>query len=217
MKTTKNVEYGIIALVYVAQTNGRPVSVKDIAAETGIPNALLSKIFQSFAKAKLVISVQGKGGGYMLARKPNKISLIDIYRALSEQIAVASDEIKLRIYGEAFDKLQSKVEKIFYETKLSDLIKNYKEKIMKHLNEILQNKITFFKFMSKKFPVKYKSNIFLRDVQFAIKDYFDKKKIKLSYTDTENMAKELMKNLVENGEAEQLTEKSWEFLIKLED
>jgi hypothetical protein len=71
--------------------------------------------------------------------------------------------------------------------------------------------------MSKKFPVKYKSNIFLRDVQFAIKDYFDQKNVKLSYTETENMAKELMKTLVDAGEAEQLTEKSWEFLIKLED
>ncbi len=85
------------------------------------------------------------------------------------------------------------------------------------MNEILQNKISFFKFMSKKFPVKYKSNIFLRDVQFAIKDYFDQKNVKLSYTETENMAKELMKTLVDAGEAEQLTEKSWEFLIKLED
>ncbi len=217
MKITRNVEYGIIALTYVAQNKGEFVSVKDAARETQIPGALLAKIFQRLAKADLLVSAKGKRGGYALALPPSKIRLIDVFRSLSEPIKIVSEETKRRAYSETFAKLQSEVERIFYETKLSDLIKNYKEKIMKHLNEIVQNKTTFFKFMSKKFPVKYKSNIFLRDVQFAIKDYFDQRNVKLSYTETENMAKELMKNLVDAGEAEQLTEKSWEFLLKLED
>ncbi len=217
MKITKNVEYGIIALAYVAQNSDGYVSVKNAARETQIPRALLAKIFQSFAKAELLVSVKGKRGGYKLSVAPEKIRLIDIFNSLSEPIRVASDETKMRAYADAFDEVQNEIEKVFYKTKLSDLIKNYKEKIMKHLDEILQNKARFFNFMSKKFPVKYKSNIFLRDVQFAIKDYFDQKNVKLSYTETENMAKALMENMVKAGEAEQLTEKSWEFLLKLEE
>ncbi len=88
---------------------------------------------------------------------------------------------------------------------------------MNHIQELVNNKETFFKYMANFFPVYYKSNLFLRDVQFAIKNYFDQKNDKLSYTETENLALELMKNLVENGEAKILNEnKSWEFLIKLD-
>ena len=88
---------------------------------------------------------------------------------------------------------------------------------MNHIQELVNNKDKFFKYMSNFFPVYYKSNLFLRDVQFAIKNYFDQKNDKLSYTKTENLALELMKNLVENGEAKILKEgKSWEFLIKLD-
>jgi len=217
MKITKNVEYGITALTYIAEYGNAPVSVKKVALETEIPQALLAKIFQSFVKSGILVSVQGKSGGYSLSKRPSKINLSEILNSLEEKISISPANAETNIYIAGLTKVQNKVERIFTQTKLSDLIKNYKEKIMKHLNEILQNKTAFFKFMSKKFPVKYKSNIFLRDVQFAIKDYFDLKKVKLSYTETENMAKELMKNLVEAGEAEQLTEKSWEFLLKIED
>ncbi len=87
---------------------------------------------------------------------------------------------------------------------------------MDQLQELISNKETFFKFMGNFFPVYYKSNIFMRDVQFAIKNYFDQKKIKLSYTETENLALQLMNNLVEKNEAKILKEnKSWEFLINL--
>jgi hypothetical protein len=88
---------------------------------------------------------------------------------------------------------------------------------MNHLQELINNKSNFFKYMSNFFPVYYKSNIFLRDVQFAIKNYFDSKNIKLSYTELENMSKELMADMVKNNEASVLLEdKSWLFLLKLD-
>ncbi len=88
---------------------------------------------------------------------------------------------------------------------------------MNHLQELIDNKTQFFKYMSNTFPVYYKSDIFLRDVQFAIKNYFDSKKIKLSYTELENLSKELMANLVKNNEAKPLVEnKSWMLLLKLD-
>ncbi len=216
MKLSKNVEYGIIALTYLAENKSDSVSVKRIANETEIPEALLAKIFQNFVRTGILNSFQGKKGGYKLSLKPNKITLADIMQSLSEEISIAG-AVSNDLISASMQKVQSRVEKVFYQTKLSDLIKNYKENIMKYLDEILQNKVQFFKFMSKSFPVKYKSNIFLRDVQFAIKKYFEPRKIKLSYTETENMAIELMRHLVEKGEAEQLTNKSWEFLLKIDE
>ncbi len=217
MKLTKNIEYGITALAFVAQNSSGRTNVKSTAERTGLPQAMLAKIFQNFARAGLLRSEKGKGGGYALALSPDEITLADIFNALAEPVKFFDSEHRNNIFTATFENLDKKIERIFIETKLSDLIKNYKENIMKRLDEILQNKVRFFQFMSKKFPVKYKSNIFLRDVQFAIKDYFDQKNVKLSYTETENMAKELMAKLVEAGEAEQLTNKSWEFLIKLEE
>ncbi len=82
-----------------------------------------------------------------------------------------------------------------------------------YASELFNNKDTFFRFMSNKYPVKYKSNIFLRDVQFAVKDYYDIKKEKLSYTQTETIAKSLMNKLESENLASKLTHQSWYFLF----
>ena len=52
---------------------------------------------------------------------------------------------------------------------------------MNHLDELKTNKDIFLKFMSERYEIYTHSNIFLRDIQFAIKFYFERKNIFLKY------------------------------------
>ena len=67
-----------------------PTSVKDIAERTGLPQPYLEQILLALKGAGLVRSKRGVGGGYVLARSPEEISLAQIIAAVDGPI-VAGD------------------------------------------------------------------------------------------------------------------------------
>jgi Rrf2 family iron-sulfur cluster assembly transcriptional regulator len=52
-----------------------PTSVRDIAERTGLPQPYLEQILLALKGAGLVRSKRGVGGGYVLARTPEEITL----------------------------------------------------------------------------------------------------------------------------------------------
>ncbi len=91
LRLSKKTEYAIIALTDMAgQLPNEPVSVKAMAQAYAIPGELLGKILQTLKKARLVLSVQGTKGGYMLARNPEEIYLSEIIEAIEGPIALMS-------------------------------------------------------------------------------------------------------------------------------
>ena len=65
----------------------RPTSVKEIAERTGLPQPYLEQILLAVKGAGLARSKRGVGGGYVLARPPEEISLADIVAAADGPIA----------------------------------------------------------------------------------------------------------------------------------
>jgi Rrf2 family protein len=65
-----------------------PVSVRDIAERTGLPQPYLEQILLALKGAGLVRSKRGVGGGYVLARPPEAITLGQIVSAVDGPIAV---------------------------------------------------------------------------------------------------------------------------------
>jgi len=65
-----------------------PVSLQAICAERDLPKEYLSKIFASLARANLIEPIRGKHGGYMLARGPDQISILDVIEAVEGPIAL---------------------------------------------------------------------------------------------------------------------------------
>lgn len=80
---------------------------------------------------------------------------------------------------------------------------------MSHLQELKTNKEIFLKFMHGKYPLVEKSNIFLRDLQYAIHNYFGLKSIQLSYTEAENLALALATEMESMGELLKLNKNTW--------
>ena len=59
---------------------------------------------------------------------------------------------------------------------------------MNMLNDLSINNSIFFNYMKEKYEVHFKSNIFLRDLLYAIRGFYEKKGIKLSYPESEKLA-----------------------------
>jgi Rrf2 family iron-sulfur cluster assembly transcriptional regulator len=63
-----------------------PTSVRDIAERTGLPQPYLEQILLALKGAGLVRSKRGVGGGYVLAREPEAITLAQIVSAVDGPI-----------------------------------------------------------------------------------------------------------------------------------
>jgi len=63
-----------------------PTSVRDIAERTGLPQPYLEQILLALKGAGLVRSKRGVGGGYVLARSPDAITLAQIVSAVDGPI-----------------------------------------------------------------------------------------------------------------------------------
>jgi Rrf2 family protein len=75
------VEYALHSMLIMATQPG-PVSVSDLASYQRIPDRFLAKIFSRLKTAKLVKGKEGIAGGFILAKSPEKISVIQVLRAV---------------------------------------------------------------------------------------------------------------------------------------
>jgi len=91
LKLTKKADYGLIALKHLAvSSRGGTASAKEIADAYGIPLPLLAKILQKLTKTGLLVSVSGSSGGYKLARRPEKISVLEVIHAINGPVILTT-------------------------------------------------------------------------------------------------------------------------------
>ena len=85
MKITAQEEYGLRCLLQLARAStGTGFTVKEIARLEGLSPAYVEKLLRLMGRASLTQSVRGIKGGYLLARKPQEISLGAVVRALGK-------------------------------------------------------------------------------------------------------------------------------------
>jgi Rrf2 family protein len=78
------VEYGLHCLLYLVSPTGKPVdaSTRELAELQGLSFEYLAKIFTKLHRAGIVAGTEGTGGGFSLARAPEKISVLDVVVAI---------------------------------------------------------------------------------------------------------------------------------------
>ncbi|MGB3614653.1 MAG: Rrf2 family transcriptional regulator [Elainellaceae cyanobacterium] len=84
MRLSTKSEYALLALLELAghYSTGEPLQIRQIAADQSIPDRYLEQLLAILRRAGLVRSQRGAKGGYLLAREPRNISLLDVLRCV---------------------------------------------------------------------------------------------------------------------------------------
>lgn len=87
MVITRATEYAVRTVIFLAQQPKNEIVLKkDICRTQEVTPAFLTKILQPLIKVGIVTSQRGVGGGFLLARDPNEITLLDILQAEEGQL-----------------------------------------------------------------------------------------------------------------------------------
>jgi len=79
----KTAEYALRATVWLGRDPDQTESADHLAEQTKVPRRYLHKVLQDLVRAKLVRSQSGPGGGYALARSPEKITILDVVNSVA--------------------------------------------------------------------------------------------------------------------------------------
>jgi Rrf2 family protein len=131
-------QYGVRAMFEI--TRGypdQPVTIREISERQDVSVPYLEQILNKLRRAGLIKSVKGPGGGYLLAHKPDKISIAAILNELEGPVAITScldpEEGCSRVEGCVthllWKALGEKIEAFLETITLNDLIK--KESVLK--------------------------------------------------------------------------------------
>jgi FeS assembly SUF system regulator len=88
-KVNKLTDYATVVLIEIAQSDVVRSS-QHFSERTGIPLPTVAKLMKSLSKAGLVVSQRGAGGGYVLGRKPQDITVADVIQAVEGPIALTA-------------------------------------------------------------------------------------------------------------------------------
>ncbi len=65
-----------------------PLTIKEIAARQGVSVSYLEQLLNKLRKSKLIRSQKGPGGGYLINKKPDEISVGMILHSLEGPVAI---------------------------------------------------------------------------------------------------------------------------------
>ena len=83
---TRDTDYAIRALMYIASAGDGVVSVAEIEKKLGLPRPFLRKILQVLQKQGVLRSIKGNRGGFLLAVPAKKIILADLIEIFQGKI-----------------------------------------------------------------------------------------------------------------------------------
>ena len=86
MNFSTTTEYSLRIMSYMALDENKLYKADEIISDLKIPQRYLRKLLTKLTKSGLIQSIQGKYGGYKIAKKLEDISLLDIVEASGEQI-----------------------------------------------------------------------------------------------------------------------------------
>jgi FeS assembly SUF system regulator len=89
VRLSKLADYGLLLMTLIArgETFGQRTA-RDLAVESHLPLATVSKLLKELLQSGLLVSHRGIKGGYLLAREPQEISLIEIIAAIEGPMAL---------------------------------------------------------------------------------------------------------------------------------
>ncbi|HBL51874.1 MAG: hypothetical protein A3D24_04700 [Candidatus Blackburnbacteria bacterium RIFCSPHIGHO2_02_FULL_39_13] len=125
---SRKVDYALIVTSELARQNGNYMSSSDIAKKHGISAKFMDRVLSLLKNGKVVISHEGKLGGYKLSKAANKISVLEIVKAVEGPLISPNCAKTGKCFGKGcnhkivWTKARESLEKTFESYSLSDLI-----------------------------------------------------------------------------------------------
>ncbi len=127
---SQTTEYALRAVVHLARVGGGPAVAQEIAEATQVPTRYLQKILRMLARAGIVDSQRGIGGGFTLAKVPSAISVLSVLRAVEDDGLSRIERCPLGIQGHTqlcalhrlLDEQLARIEQTFSATSIAQLI-----------------------------------------------------------------------------------------------
>jgi Rrf2 family protein len=114
MKLQKNTSLALYSVLEFAADPNRHISAAEIANKYGVSAHHLAKVLSELARAGIVESVRGVGGGYRFAGNVRRLTLMDIIRTF-EDLAPSADRhetSELTPVGTALGAVLSEIDEI---------------------------------------------------------------------------------------------------------
>ncbi|MGE3608129.1 MAG: Rrf2 family transcriptional regulator [Bacteriovoracaceae bacterium] len=131
MRLTSKGRYAVRAMLDLTfHSNGNPVRLQEISTRQSISLHYLEQLFRKLRTGKVVKSVRGPGGGYVLARSQDEISVKDVLDCVGENINPARDILGIPSSGiEIMKDEQGNDINAIVDTKEFNLTKSYFENL----------------------------------------------------------------------------------------
>lgn len=122
-------EYGLRAVVWLAQRPDKPQKVREIAIGTHAAPGYLVKVLQSLTKAGILSAQRGSHGGFRLERDPTELTVLEIIDAVDPLERIHSCPLGLEAHGtelcpmhRRIDNAIAHIQANFAESTIQDLI-----------------------------------------------------------------------------------------------
>ncbi|MFN3535406.1 MAG: RrF2 family transcriptional regulator [Desulfatiglandales bacterium] len=103
LRLSTKARYGVRAMYEIALKYPGPITIKEISENQGLSVPYLEQILNKLKNVGLLIPIKGPGGGYILSRNPEDISVVEILNELEGPFALTSclnpEEGCMRIEG----------------------------------------------------------------------------------------------------------------------
>ena len=87
MQLTSTTDYAIRIVCYLAAQR-QMISTSELSQELSVPSSYIPKITKKLKQAGIIKACEGTNGGYMLAKQPENISLMEIISCVEETMAI---------------------------------------------------------------------------------------------------------------------------------
>jgi Rrf2 family iron-sulfur cluster assembly transcriptional regulator len=137
MRLTSKGRYAVRAMLDLTfHSSGNPVRLQEISTRQSISLHYLEQLFRKLRTGKVVKSVRGPGGGYVLSRSMDEITVKDVLDCVGENINPARDILNVPSSGiEIMRDEQGNEINAIVDTKEFNLTKSYFE----NLGQIMQD------------------------------------------------------------------------------
>ncbi len=125
---SQTVEYALRAMMYLGSLDGTAVNSQTIAAQTRVPPGYLSKVMRDLVVAGLVSSFRGPNGGFVLARPPERITILDVVSAVDPIVRIRECPVGNPLHKtlcslhQRLDDALAAIERTFRETTLAEML-----------------------------------------------------------------------------------------------